>query len=198
MSNNSLKPLIGITGGIGSGKSLICRIFSCLGIPIFNTDEEAKKIIHQDVQVKKAIIELLGPEAFDANGVYQNTFVRTKILQNPNLRQGLNQIVHPAVRAKAFEFQKNLKEKIPFGIYESALLNQQNKPEFISKIILVQSDKNSKIERLKERNLTMEEIEKMMIIQDGSNLGFDYFINNKSGDKILPQVLNLYLQILES
>jgi dephospho-CoA kinase len=101
---NSLIPFIGVTGGIGSGKSMICRIFSCLGIPVFEADKEAKIILNENEMVKKSIKELLGNQAYTDNEVYNPTWVRAIIKEDPTLIPLINSIVHPAVRQKAIEW----------------------------------------------------------------------------------------------
>jgi hypothetical protein len=132
---NSLIPFIGVTGGIGSGKSMICRIFSCLGIPVFEADKEAKIILNENEMVKKSIKELLGNQAYTDNEVYNPTWVRAIINEDPTLIPLINSIVHPAVRQKAIEWQLSQKNK-PFLVYESALIHGKNKPEIITKLIV--------------------------------------------------------------
>ncbi len=197
MQSNSLTPIIGITGGIGSGKSTICRIFSCLGIPIFNTDEVAKKLILNE-PIKHQITSLIGTEAYDAIGNYQPDIVRKKILEEPSLRQALNQIIHPAVREEAIRFHSQLPATTPFALYESALLNNENKPAFVSKIILVQSDMPTRKKRLISRGLTEQEIDKLISLQEnsyGKNLQADFVIENQENIRVLPQVLKLVMEI---
>lgn len=199
MNNNSLKPMIGITGGIGSGKSLICRIFSCLGIPVFNSDQVAKNLIEQDKQIKKQIIDLFGPDSYDQSGNYQSAFIRSKILQNDNFRLELNQIVHPAVRKKAMDFQANLPKSIPFALYESALLTKASKPEFIQKIISITCSNETRISRLIKRNLKPEEAMKLIELQDKNyqnSQEADFVIANDAHNKVVPQVLSLYKKLL--
>lgn len=195
MQKNGLIPLIGITGGIGSGKSTICRIFSCLGIPIFDSDKVAKKLIQQDLKVKNKITELFGKDAYNEKGEYQSSFVRSKILQNNQLRQALNQIVHPAVRQKAIEFQAELSHNVPFGLYESALISKDFKPDFISQIISITCDKTTRIERLKNRNLNQEEAMKLIELQEKNypkDLPADFEVTNNKQQRVLPQVLSIF------
>ncbi|MEY4384347.1 MAG: hypothetical protein RI995_1889 [Bacteroidota bacterium] len=201
MQQHNLVPFIGITGGIGSGKSIICRIFSCLGIPVFDSDKEAKKIIAEDPIVKKQIIQLVGKKAYDEHGIYQTNYIRHKIIENPEVRQGLNAIVHPAVRLKAIEFQSLLVAKIPFALYESALLNQQNKPDFITKIISITCDKETRIERLIHRNLNREEAMKIIDLQEKNypqTNASDFTINNQKNEKVLPQVMSIFEKLIKN
>ena len=195
MQNNSLIPMIGITGGIGSGKSIICRIFSCLGIPVFYSDEVAKKLIHYNPTIKNGILSLFGKEAYDLNGAYQSIIVRQKILENPLLREALNQLIHPAVRAEAIRFQEQLKPSTPFALYESALITPNTKPAFISKIIQVQCDKNTRVNRLIQRQLSPQEALQLIELQEKNypaSEKADYLIQNNDSDKILPQVFEIF------
>ncbi|MEY2792081.1 MAG: hypothetical protein RJA76_73 [Bacteroidota bacterium] len=197
MQKNSLIPMVGITGGIGSGKTIVCRIFSCLGIPVFNTDTIAKQIIHQ-TDVKNQIIKLFGKDAYNEKGEYQVNHIRTKIINDENLRVQLNAIVHPAVRKIALEFQANLPKNTPFALYESALLTLKNKPEFIQQIILISSNLETRLERLNIRNLNRKEAMQIIQLQDkdyNSQTNSDFKIENNASSRVLPQVLSIFKQL---
>ncbi len=94
----------GIIGGIGSGKSVVCRIFSILGVPVFDSDKEAKQLIQFNAEVKNALIDLLGKEIYDFQGNYLTEIVKQKINEDNQLLTKINQIVHPAVRSAAEDF----------------------------------------------------------------------------------------------
>jgi len=198
MKKNSLIPLIGITGGIGSGKSIVCRIFSCLGIPTFDSDQIAKQVIQLDTNIKKQITELFGAQAYDNQGIYQTAFIRKKIVENNSMREQLNAIVHPAVRAKAIEFQANLSKKTPFALYESALLTKEYKPHFISEIIAVTCDQETRINRLMKRNLSREEaiqIIELQIKNYPQDSQADFQIINNTHNRILPQIMKIFKKL---
>lgn len=195
---HSLIPFIGVTGGIGSGKSMICRIFSCLGIPIFEADKEAKSILNENEMVKKSIKELLGSQAYKDNEVYNPTWVRAKIKEDPTLIASINSIVHPAVRQKAIEWQLRQKNK-PFLVYESALLHSENKPEIIEKLIVIKADKADRIKRINMRDsLHPTDINTIMEVQPSEETYLnqaDYIIKNSNNDLIWPQVEKIYKSI---
>ena len=195
---HSLIPFIGVTGGIGSGKSMICRIFSCLGIPIFEADKEAKSILNENEMVKKSIKELLGNQAYTDNEVYSPTWVRAKIKEDPTLIASINSIVHPAVRQKAIEWQLRQKNK-PFLVYESALLHSENKPEIIEKLIVIKADKADRIKRINMRvSLHPTDINTIMEVQPSQETYLnqaDYIIKNSNNDLIWPQVEKIYKSI---
>lgn len=195
---NSLIPFIGVTGGIGSGKSMICRIFSCLGIPVFEADKQAKIILNENEMVKKSIKELLGNQAYTDNEVYNPTWVKAKIKEDPALIPLINSIVHPAVRQKAIEWQLSQKHK-PFLVYESALLHSENKPEIIEKLIVIKADKADRIKRINMRDsLHPTDINTIMEVQPSQETYLnqaDYIIENSNNDLIWPQVEKIYKSI---
>ena len=89
--------IIGITGGIGSGKSVISKELRRMGYPVYDTDKEAKRLILEDAQVRQQIMALFGPEAYK-DGVYQTAFVAEKVFADTSLLAQLNAIVHPSVK----------------------------------------------------------------------------------------------------
>jgi dephospho-CoA kinase len=195
---HSLIPFIGVTGGIGSGKSMICRIFSCLGIPVFEADKESKIILNENEIVKKSIKELLGNQAFTENEVYNPTWVRAKIKEDPTLIASINSIVHPAVRQKAIQWQISQKNK-PFLVYESALIHSKNKPEIITKLIVIKADQADRIKRVKMRDsLEPTDIKSIMEVQPSEETYLkqaDFIIENSHNDLIWPQVDKIYKSI---
>jgi dephospho-CoA kinase len=195
---HSLIPFIGVTGGIGSGKSMICRIFSCLGIPVFEADKEAKIILNENEIVKKSIKELLGNQAYTENEVYNPTWVRAKIKEDPTLIASINAIVHPAVRQKAIQWQISQKDK-PFLLYESALIHGKNKPEIITKLIVIKADKADRIKRVNMRDsLEPTDINTIMEVQPSEETYLkqaDFIIENSHNDLIWPQVEKIYKSI---
>jgi dephospho-CoA kinase len=186
---NSLIPIIGLTGGIGSGKSTICRIFSCLGIPVLNADKIAIGLIESDL--KADIIQLLGNYSFNPEGKYQRDEVRKKVVQNPGLLDKLNQIVHPAVRSFVSKWQKE-ESSAPFKMYESALLSHKNKPDFVHKIIAIDCPMEERIANLqKSRNLNLNEIMQIIELQPSKQdyqENADFLIENKQNVRIWPQI----------
>ena len=191
----SLIPFIGVTGGIGSGKSMICRIFSCLGIPIFEADKEAKIILNKNEIVKKAMKGLLGNQAYTENDVYNPIWVSAKIKKDPMLIPLINSIVHPAVRQKAMQWQLSQKNK-PFLVYESALIHSENKPEIIIKLIVIKADKTDRIKRINRRDsLHTTDIKTIMKVQPSEECYLkhaDFIIVNSNKDSIWPQIEKIY------
>jgi len=185
-----LKPFIGITGGIGSGKSTICRIFSCLGIPVF----EADKVCEKDASVKEAIIAEFGPKAYLPDGSYNRSWIKGLLQKYPGDVAHLNAIIHPAVRQNATEWLANTPDA-PFCLYESALITPRNKPESISQIITVDAPLNERIQNIQKRSqMSYMETMQMIDLQPTPKnylWGADFVIQNGKNDRVWPQVLNI-------
>ena len=88
---------VGITGGIGVGKTIIAKIFQLLGIALYNADERGKQLVIENMELKNSIIHLLGSSAYDCHGSYNRAFVAQQVFQEPLLLQQLNNLIHPAV-----------------------------------------------------------------------------------------------------
>ncbi|WKB81424.1 dephospho-CoA kinase [Cellulophaga lytica] len=146
--------IVGLTGGIGSGKSTAAKMFANLGVPVYNSDTEAKKLMHTSANVKEQIIKLLGAEAYQ-NGVLNREYIAQKVFSNANLLEQLNAIVHPAVRAHFLEWAK--KQNAPYVIQESAIIFENNNQNFYDYIILVTAPLEVRIDRIIKRDNTTRE-----------------------------------------
>ena len=138
--------IIGLTGGIGSGKSTIAQELAKQGFAIYDCDREAKRIIAENNEVQQAIIDLLGEEAF-VDGNYNTTYVAQRVFADPHLRQQLNQIIHPAVLKDI----KDIKEPKDL-IVESAILCEAGLDALCDKIIVVEAPEEIRIERVLARD----------------------------------------------
>jgi len=112
---------VGISGGIGSGKTLVCTIFQILGVSIYNSDLKAKKIMETNQQVKKEIIKLLGEESYLNNLTLNRKYIAKKVFNQKELLSKLNDIVHPAVRQDAEIWSENLPKDSGYYLRESAI-----------------------------------------------------------------------------
>ena len=130
--------IIGITGGIGSGKSTIARALAARGYAVYDCDREAKRIIAENKDVQQQIIALLGPEAF-VNGVYNTAYVAQRVFREPELLERLNQIVHPAVKEDILEKQPDF--------VESAILYEAGLDAICDKIFVVDAPEEIRIAR---------------------------------------------------
>lgn len=142
--------IIGITGGIGSGKSTIAQELARRGFAVYDCDREAKRIIAEDSEVKKAIVALLGEEAF-VDGRYNTAYVSQRVFADKALLEKLNQIVHPAVLNDIKRFQTISNNLKPLFV-ESAILYEAGMDTLCDKVIAVDAPEDVRIARTIERN----------------------------------------------
>jgi dephospho-CoA kinase len=193
-----MQKVIGITGGIGSGKSLICKVFSILEIPVYDADSRAKSLMNHDLVLKESIQNLLGEQAYTPTGEYNRAWVASQVFNNPELLKQLNAFVHPRVRQDSLSWvQRNF--KAPFLLYEAALMKAAGDGNFFDKVIMVNAPVELRIKRVQMRdNRTEQEIRDIMARQISDEERFkiaDYVIENDEKHSVLEQVLNLYLEI---
>ena len=190
--------IIGITGGIGSGKSLICKIFSTMNIPIYDADSRAKYLINRDISLKNSIKNFLGENAYTPTGEYNRAWVASQVFNNPDLLKQLNSIVHPCVHKDSHDWVKNY-PKSPFLLYEAALMKAAGDNNMFDKVIVVNAPINLRIKRIQARDKRSEQEIRDIIarqISDGDRLKIaDYVIENDDKKPVLEQVLEIYQQI---
>ncbi len=195
-----MKKLIGITGGIGVGKTIVCKIFKTLGVAVFNADEAAKNIVNSDPILKTQIIELIGDEAYNETG-YNKKYVANLVFNNKELLQKLNNLIHPKVREMAktwFESQSDG----TYYLYEAAIMKMPDKGNLFSKIIVVTAPKQLRLIRIKARdNRSESEIEAIISKQmsDEERLKVaDFIITNDEKSSLIKQVINIHTKISQN
>lgn len=189
---------VGITGGIGSGKSVVCSIFNEFGIPIYEADKRAKLITTQP-NVKKEVINHFGEEAY-LEGKLNRDFISKIIFEDFNKRELLNSIIHPAV-ANDFKTWCIEKQHAPYLLKEAALFFETGSYLEMDVMILVTADHQLKINRIKQRDpfRSEDEILKIMASQlpDEEKIRqADYVISNNEQDLLLPQINKVHQEIL--
>jgi len=153
--------IIGLTGGIGSGKSTVLGFFKELGFKTYVADTEAKRLMHENLELRQQIIDLFGPEAYDVAGL-NRTFIAEQVFDNKELLQQINALVHPKVRADFISFQHRQPEDAII-IYEAAILFESGNDKNCDYVITVVSNMKDRIERLVSRDhFSKEEIQKRM------------------------------------
>jgi len=196
--NTSLKKenkplLVGLTGGIGSGKSTVAKVFKSLGVPIFNSDTEAKKIINNDEEVIKQITAEFG--AVYENGKLNAQKMAEVVFDDDKLLAKINNIIHPKV-AVYFERWVAENKNAPILIKEAAILIESGAYKQMDKIILVTASKQIRIERVMNRDIISEnKVRDRMKAQlsDKEKLTYaDFTIINDNEQLVIPQVLNAY------
>jgi dephospho-CoA kinase len=187
--------IIGITGGIGSGKSLVCKIFSTMNIPIYDADSRAKYLINNDLSLKKAIKILLGDNSYTPFGEYNRAWVASQVFNNPDLLKQLNSLVHPCVHKDAHDWVKKYPDP-PFLLYEAALMKAAGDNNMFDKVIVVNAPISMRFKRIQARDKRSEQEIRDIIarqISDEERLKIaDYVIENDDKKPVLEQVLRLY------
>jgi dephospho-CoA kinase len=152
--------IVGLTGGIGSGKTTVATLFAELGVPVYIADVEAKKLTNSSLVIRRKIIELLGKNAYLNDGLNRK-FVADKIFADTKLLNAVNAIIHPEV---AIHFKKwASKQKLNYVIKEAAILFENGGYKDCDLVILVTAPKALRIERVKQRdNASSTEIEQRM------------------------------------
>src|SRR5438309_994300 len=153
--------VLGLTGGIGSGKSTIASIFKTLGVAIYNSDIRARELYFVPA-IREQVEELLGKEAYRDKNTLDKKYISAKIFSDKKLLEKINSIIHPAVGADFEAFKKrHLQEK--YIIKEAALILEAGILNKIDKLLVVTSPLSLRVERIKKRdNISSGEIEKIM------------------------------------
>jgi dephospho-CoA kinase len=189
---------LGVTGGIGSGKSTVCKVFAVLGIPVFSADSEAKRIQDNDKELQKKINSLVGKDLF-ASGKLDRSEMAKLIFNNKDLLGKVNSIVHPAV-FKCFREWATSQDS-PYTVMEAAILFESNAYRMMDRIVTVVTPMEERVERLVRGNkFTREQIIERVKnqIDDESRIKqSDYVIFNSENDMIIPAVLGIHEEMLK-
>lgn len=189
--------IIGLTGGIGSGKTSVAKLLEEKGFPVYYSDTEAKNIVNKDSVLQEMITALLGEKAYKG-GLYNKKYVAEKVFNNTDLLQQLNALIHPAVK---LDFQNWLASQTSeFVFKETALLFELKLNQDCYKSLLVTADDNLRIKRTMDRDQkTYREIEAIMQNQmpekDKIKLA-DFIIYNNSSFEDLKEETDLFIDNL--
>ena len=186
---------IGLTGGIGTGKSVCADIFEALGVPIYVSDTKAKILMHQDHMIRRQVIELLGEKSYLPTGPLDRAYVATQVFSDGGLLAKLNAIVHPAVRADFHRWTRQ--QQAPYVIQESALLYEIGAETYFDQIVVVDAPLDVRIARVMERDQVdrasvMERIAKQLP-QEEKVQRADHVIINDGQQALIRQILDLHL-----
>lgn len=188
---------IGITGGIGSGKSTVAKIFSVLGVPVYDADSSSKRLMNEDESLKKKIIQNFGEESY-VDGKLNRKYLAEKVFLDPQKTALLNSLVHPVTIKDADEWMK--RQTAPYTIKEAALIFESGSNKYLDKVIGVRSPESLRIERtMKRSNLTEQQVKERMMLQmdEEEKLRLcDYVIINDEHEMLIPQVLELHQKFL--
>ena len=189
--------IIGLTGGIGSGKSTVARFFMQLGVPVYFADLEAKKLMHTSLELKKRIIELFGDMAYKKE-ILNSSFIAEIVFKDQRKLQRLNEIVHPAVK-EDFEHWVQF-QKTPYVIQENPLIFEKQSVGDFDAVITVTAPKQSRIQRVIDRDgLTENQVLDRMSNQMDDQVkvkGADFVIHNEVLEDTLDQTTRIHQQLL--
>lgn len=188
---------LGVTGGIGSGKTSVCRVFGVLGIPVFSADRVARMIMESDERIMQGINSIAGRNLYE-NGILDRMTLASIIFNNKELLEKVDSLVHPAV----FD---NFMKWVPlqtgrYVIMEAAIMFESGASKFVDRIATIVAPLEERIERIIERNkITREQITERINNQmdDAERIRLsDYVIDNSENNMIIPAILNIHNEIL--
>jgi dephospho-CoA kinase len=189
---------VGITGGIGSGKTTVCQVFKTLGIPVLYADETARYLMEHDELLIKNIKELLGEQVY-VNNALNREQIASAVFNRPDLLQQLNSIVHPAVIQYSNDWMQQ--QTSPYVLKEAAIFFESGTDKEMDIMIGVFAPMKVRILRAMQRdNVTQEKILSRIAQQmdeDEKMKLCDYVITNDGETAILPQILSIHEKILE-
>lgn len=183
---------VGITGGIGSGKSTICKIFSLLGVPVFEADVVAKNIMNRNQKIITELTKWFGADIY-TDGVLNRKMLASAIFENENWIKKVNDLVHPMVREEYLQW-KNTRSEL-YSIYEAAILFESGFYQLMDVNILVTAPEDLKIKRVMARdNITAKQVAARMNKQwpDSEKRKFaSAEIVNDNSTLIIPQIIEI-------
>jgi dephospho-CoA kinase len=191
------KPIqIGITGGIGSGKTLVSKIFAVLGVPVYDADSRAKNIMTTDGILIEKIKKEFGSLSYDARGMLNREYLSATVFGKQDRLKQLNALVHPRV---AIDYEKWVTEQgeSNYVLKEAALLFESGSYKRMDKIILVSAPKEIRMKRVlaRDSHRTKEDVEKIILNQlseSEKEANANFIIRNNESELIVPQILDLH------
>lgn len=193
---------IGLTGGIGSGKSTVAKIFETLGIPVYYADDASKRIMNENEELKKVIQKHFGSETY-CNGELNRKHLSSLVFNNPEKLLLLNSIVHPATIKDAEDWM--LKQTTPYAVKEAALIFESGSQEYLDKVIGVYAPLAVRINRVMQRDaVSRDAVISRMNKQINEEIKMrlcDHVVVNDEQQLLIPQVIqldNIFRQLISS
>jgi len=191
---------VGLTGNIGSGKTIVANIFGTLGVPVFHADTEARKQFENET-TRNSVREIFGPVVFSSSGEVIRPVLAEIVFNDPKLLDELNKIIHPGVHK---DYQKWCLQhsESPYTLYEAAILFESGHYREMDKVICVTAPEELRIKRVMERdNFTRHEVEKRMANQwnESKKIALsDYVIRNDESNMVIRQVLEVHNKLIQN
>jgi len=191
---------IGITGGIGSGKTLVCQVFSSLGVPVFNSDLEAKNLMNNSNDLINNIISLFGEKAYKSNNL-NRAYISQIVFNDKEKLNALNALVHPRVR-ESFNIWSQMHDNKPYVLNEAALLIESGAHKVLDAVIYVKAPEKIRISRVMIRdNCNETDVRDRIRNQWPDNQKMKHckwIINNDNSEMLLPQILEAHKEIISA
>ena len=189
---------VGITGGIGSGKSLVSQVFEKLGVPVFYADQQAKWLYDHDEKVRQQLIHHFGPEIYGAQGLKRKELA-SRIFHDPEALNTVNRIVHPRVRDK-FEQWCRQHTREPYVIEEAAILFESGADGELDQTILVYAPRELRISRVMDRDQVTRQavLDRMKHqMEDEEKIARAGFVIYNDGSRmVIPQILDIHKRLI--
>ncbi len=190
---------VGITGGIGSGKSIVCQVFESLGVPVFNADNAARYLMEHDAVIKQGVIDILGPDVY-RNGKLDKGKISTAIFNAPEKLTQFNALIHPATIAYSRAWMQQ--QTTPYVLKEAAILFESGTDKELDYIIGVAAPQELRIKRVIARSgHTREKVLAIIASQMDENEKMarcNSIITNDDLQPVIPQVLALHKALCET
>ncbi len=196
MSANTGILKIGVTGGIGAGKSVVCRIFAALGAPVYDADSRAKGLLVKDIELVRQLKGHFGEAAYSAEGVLNRAYLAEQVFADPEKLALLNSLVHPRV---ALDFEKWLQqqENIPYVIKEAALTFETGSDKGLDAVVTVSAPEELRVRRtlIRDEHRSRKQVQDIMqkqLEEEERVSRADYRIVNDDKTLVIPQVWRLH------
>jgi dephospho-CoA kinase len=192
---------VGVTGGIGSGKSLVCALFAGYGVPVLSADEVARQLMVSDADLRRRLILVLGPSAYRTDGALDKQFVASRIFSDPSLRKKVDRLVHPKVEQEVGRrFGELDRNGHPLAIVEAALIFEAGFDKELDAVVVVDAPEEIRVKRVVERDhgtpeQVRERISSQMDPQQKTTKA-DYVIHNSGSLSELESSVRFLLTIL--
>lgn len=192
--------IVGLTGGIGAGKSLCARIFKLLDVPVYSADDEAKNLMTYNPVLRASLIDIFGPNTYQSDGSLNRPYLASTIFNDKTLLKKMNQLVHPEV-GKHFLNWCNEHKDAPYIMQENAILFQSGLQKNFDKIIFVDAPEKLRIQRAAMRDgvnadKIIERIKNQLPVQDQRDQS-DYIIENDGIRSLVIQVLMIHRALID-
>lgn len=190
--------IVGITGGIGSGKSTVAHIFNLLGVPVYNSDIRSKELLNKDPELKSRLIKQFGEQIYTASGIDRKRFAAL-IFNDKKLLEISNSIIHPFVKSDFEDWVAS--QSFAYVVKESAILFETGIYKQLDKTVLVTAPEKLRIKRVVDRDQTPEKVVleriKNQWVDAKKVPSADFVISNDESQMLLPQILKIHQSLLK-